>query len=124
MLSPRAPASPLPYALAIFIGLCAFWFASSLAQTLRLIFYAEMNQFDLAGPLALAFCYAVAGFAFGYELPERRWRWGIWLSVFPTLFSFVIPGVAFSILIASTLLPACAGSYAGARLSRKYMGVS
>jgi hypothetical protein len=124
MLSPRAPASPLPYALAIFIGLCAFGFASNLAQFLRLIFYTETHRFDLAWALALAFCYVVAGFAFGLELPERMWRWGIWLSVFPILFSFVMPGVAFSILIASTLFPACAGSYAGARLSRKYMGVN
>ena len=76
--------------------------------------------------LTFAAAYALLGGGFGFLSPEGGWRWGVWLSMAPLmLLSFLVPSLSnFLQWTGLTLLPACAGAYAGSRLHLKFTSVN
>jgi hypothetical protein len=72
-----------------------------------------------------AVLHAVPGAAFGLVWPDIKWRWGVWLCGVPAVVvSFFAPGAWFMAgWLAMTMLPACAGAYAAARLHLGYVKV-
>ena len=81
-----------------------------------------------ARPLAmacLAVLHLVPGGAFGLLWPDITWRWGVWLHGVPAvLISFLAPGAwPLAGWLAMTMLPACAGAYAAARLHLAYVKI-
>ena len=114
------------YGFAVVAGLIVLPFTFLLTSLLAELLDVGPEGFASVFPPALVVSYAILGSAFGFVWPESTWRWGVWLSAAPVCFvSFFGLSAPFYVgWVALTLLPACAGAYAAARLHFKYIGVS
>ena len=126
MTSRTAHAPRLFYALATLVGFCGLPLSFAVVSLglggarpdfLTLIL-GEGRGAWLAGVAVFAAPQGLLGALFGYALPEAGWRWGVWLTALPLcLLTFFAPAAGFFLHAAAlTVLPACAGAYAGARL--------
>jgi hypothetical protein len=121
------------YPLAVAAGTIGLAFVYALADFLLrnlLDFYlekfAEGGGYGLTWTAAVfAVSHAVLGAAFGLVWPEKTWRWGVWLCVLTTLLASLLSNSVWYFLLweSVTLLPACAASYAAARLHLRYAEV-
>ena len=123
-MSPRARAPHFAYPFAVAAGLYGLIFSGALSLI------ADTSGEGYVGPLMILLAsFAVGQFvlggAFGLLWPRATWRWGVWLCATPAcIISFYRPGVWFFLgWLALTMLPACAGSYVGAGLQRRYVAV-
>jgi hypothetical protein len=122
MFARPSEAHPFAYVVAIVAGL----FALAAPLLIASILADTHSGYTRAFFAVCTATYALLGAAFGFIWPDSSWRWGVWVSVAPaTLFSFFGGGVSyFIVLLGLTLLPACAGAYAGARLHLKFTKVN
>jgi hypothetical protein len=121
------------YPLAVIAGTVGLAFIFALADFLsrnllghRLEKFAEGGGYGLMWTAAtFAAGHALLGALFGMVWPEKTWRWGVWLCVLTTLFASLLSGSVWYFLLweAVTLAPACAASYAAARLHLSYAEV-
>ena len=109
---------PYSYLLALALGLFG----------LPIIYVLSANYASYSRPVTMM-CFAVLhlvpGAAFGLVWPDIKWRWGVWLCAVPAaIVSFFAPGAWFMAgWLAMTMLPACAGAYATARLHLRYVQI-
>lgn len=121
------------YPLAVAAGTFGLAFIYALADFLsrnllghHLVNFAEGAEDSLTWTAAVfAVSHAVLGALFGLLWPEKTWRWGVWLCVLTTCLASLLSESVWYFLLweAATLLPACAGAYAAARLHLKYAEV-
>lgn len=73
----------------------------------------------VAGAIILFAIYALTGLIFGYARPEREWKWGLWLAIFPVLLAVVMllfAGIEYPTTLIVGVLAVFAGGCLGAQL--------
>ena len=121
-MSTRSPDVPrFSYLLAVVAGLFALPLVYLLADSAG----GGEGGSRLLTRACFAVLHAVPGAAFGLVWPDITWRWGVWLCAVPAvLVSFLARDAwFFPGWLMMTMLPACAGAYAAARLHLKYAEV-
>lgn len=108
-----------PYVFAVTAGPFLLSFAVAFA-----VYVADMFEVGRGGRVVgvgavLFAAYAVAGAFFGFVWPAKSWRWGVWLTVLPYIWSCFFRPISMLSMLCTVVLPACLGSLAAARLSLK-----
>ncbi|MBV8858182.1 MAG: hypothetical protein JOZ02_14725 [Acidobacteria bacterium] len=106
-------------AMAGLAGLPLMYLLANLAEVASFYYGEPVALYAAVALLGLG--YAILGAAFGFLWPVASWRWGVWLCAGPTC---AVPFVTsdarvFLAWALLTLLPACAGAYALARVNRR-----
>lgn len=104
------------YALAVLGGLISGYIA--------LILTRRTSQ---VGLFSEPITYGLLGVLFGFVWPQRRWKWGLWLSIpsfifFASIGTFVAGQMDFLVFLALSIIPlitACLCSFIGSRLAAR-----
>jgi hypothetical protein len=125
-MSPSRRAPDLAYPFAMAAGLFSLIFYGTLSVIADTTVARDEEYVGALIILLASFAvgHFVLGGAFGLLWRRATWRWGVWLCALPAcVISFYGQGVWFFLgWLALTMLPACAGSYVGAELQRRYLG--
>jgi len=113
------------YPLAVFMGIFCAGLSLTWMEFLEAQFGVGARDIKIVGFAAVAAIFAALGGVFGLVLPEKSWRWGVWLCALPACFLSITSepeSHLFLGFLALAFVPACAGAYAAARLHLKYTG--
>lgn len=119
-----AVVSKYPYVLAVLVGASLLFFAVVFAVYVADAFAAGRGERLIVIATFLFAVYAVTGAFFGFMWPGRSWRWGVWVSVLPFVWSCFFRPYSMLSMLCTVVLPACAGSLAASRLRLRRSGAS
>ncbi len=113
-----------PYVLAVLAGVFLLFFAVVYAVYVPNVFGASRWERLIVFAAFLFAAYAVAGAFFGFVWPDKSWRWGVWVSTLPYIWSCFFRPFLMLVMLCAVVLPACVGSLAAARLRLRRSGAS